>query len=131
MDSAIESNGLRKAAILMVMLGEDTATKIYHNLAEQDLQSLTQEIAELEYIAPEMALRVLEEYYRLSMTQDCLVQGGSDYARKLLVASFGEEAAQHLLNQVWHTAGMSVSKLDSLQKSDPQQLAKFLEFPSR
>ena len=93
MDSTIESNGLRKAAILMVMLGEDTATKIYHNLAEQDLQSLTQEIAELEYIAPEMALRVLEEYYRLSMTQDCLVQGGSDYARKLLVASFGEEAA--------------------------------------
>ena len=128
MDSTIESNGLRKAAILMVMLGEDTATKIYHNLAEQDLQSLTQEIAELEYIAPEMALGVLEEYYRLSMTQDCLAQGGSDYARKLLVASFGEEAAQHLLDQVSHTAGMSVSKLDSLQKSDPQQLAKFLEF---
>lgn len=120
-------SGVHKAAILMVLLGEDTASNIYRHLAEQDLQSLTQEIAELEYIPPETAIQILEEYYRLGLTQDYVAQGGGEYARKLLVKAFGEEGAEQLLQQVTRAVEMSVNKLDSLQKADPQQLAKFLE----
>jgi flagellar motor switch protein FliG len=53
--------------------------------------------------------------------------GGTDYAKKLLVKAFGEEGARSLLEQVERAQEMSASKLDSLQKADPQQLAKFLE----
>jgi flagellar motor switch protein FliG len=119
--------GLRKAAILLVLLGEDIAAEIYRNLPDKDLEVLTQQIAELEYIDPRTALDVLEEYHRLSITQDYLAQGGTDYAKKLLVKAFGEEGARLLLNQVSRAIEMSASKLDSLQKADPQQLAKFLE----
>ena len=41
--------------------------------------------------------------------------------------AFGEEGAKKLLDQVSLAQEMSASKLDSLQKADPQQLAKFLE----
>jgi flagellar motor switch protein FliG len=119
--------GMRKAAILLVLLGEDVASQIYRNLPEHDLEELTQAIAELEYVDPQTAQSVLEEYHRLAITQDYLAQGGTDYAQKLLVKAFGEEGARQLLRQVSHAAEMSASKLDSLQKSDPQQLAKFLE----
>jgi flagellar motor switch protein FliG len=119
--------GMRKAAILLVLLGEDVASQIYRNLPEHDLEELTQAIAELEYIDPETAQTVLEEYHRLALTQDYLAQGGTDYAQKLLVKAFGEDGARQLLRQVSQAAEMSASKLDSLQKSDPQQLAKFLE----
>jgi flagellar motor switch protein FliG len=119
--------GVRKAAILIVLLGEDAASKVYANLPDRDLEDLTQEIAELNYIDPQAALKVLEEYHRLTVTQDYVAVGGSDYAKKLLVKTFGEENAQHLLSQVSHSAERSAGKLDSLRKADPQQLAKFLE----
>jgi flagellar motor switch protein FliG len=125
--TAVALPGPRKAAILLVLLGEETASAIYRNLPEDDLQKLTREIADLEYVSPQAALGVLEEYYRLMLTQDYVAQGGSDFARKLLVKAFGEDGAQHLLEQVTRAAEMSASKLDSLQKLDPQQLAKFLE----
>ncbi|HVO79389.1 MAG TPA: flagellar motor switch protein FliG [Terriglobales bacterium] len=119
--------GLRKAAILLVLLGEEIAIEIYRNLPERDLQQLTQEIADLDYIDPQSALAVLEEYYGLALTQDYLAQGGTEYAEKLLVKAFGADGARQLLGQVSRAAEMSAGKLDSLQKADPQQLAKFLE----
>jgi flagellar motor switch protein FliG len=119
--------GLRKAAILLVLLGEEIASQIYRNLAPTDLEQLTQAITELDYVDPQTALAVLEEYHGLVLTQDYLAQGGNDYAQKLLVKAFGEDEARRLLNQVSRAAEMSAGKLDSLQKSDPQQLAKFLE----
>jgi flagellar motor switch protein FliG len=119
--------GTRKAAVLLVLLGEEIASQIYRNLPEQDLQHLTKEIAELDYIDPQTALAVLEEYHRMSLTQDYLAQGGTDYAQKLLVKAFGEEGARQLLTQVSSAAASNAGKLDSLQKADPQQLAKFLE----
>ena len=119
--------GLQKAAVLLVLLGEDVASQIYRNLPEQDLEQLTQTIADLGFINPATALTVLEEYHRMVLTQDYLAQGGKDYAQKLLVKSFGEDGAKELLRQVSHAVERSASNLDSLQKADPQQLAKFLE----
>ncbi len=119
--------GVRKAAILLVLLGEEAASKVYSNLPERDLEDLTQEIAELNYIDPQSALAVLQEYHRLTVTQEYVAVGGSDYAKRVLVRAFGEESAQHLLSQVSHSVERSAGKLDSLRKADPQQLAKFLE----
>lgn len=119
--------GMRKAAVLLVLLGEDIASQIFRHLPQQDLEQLTKEIAELEYVDPKTALEVLEEYHRMALTQDYLAQGGTDFAQKLLVKAFGEDGARQLLNQVSRAAEMSANKLDSLQKADPQQLAKFLE----
>jgi flagellar motor switch protein FliG len=119
--------GMRKAAVLLVLLGEDIASYIYRNLPQDDLEHLTREIAELDYIDAQTALAVLEEYHRMALTQDYLAQGGTDYAQKLLVKAFGEDGARQLLKQVSSAAEMSSHKLDSLQKADPQQLAKFLE----
>jgi len=120
-------SGTRKAAILLVLLGEDAASQVFRQLPERDLEELTQEIAEVDYIDPRTALAVLEEYHRLTVTQDYVAVGGTDFAKKLLIKSFGEEGASNLLSQISRSIERSVGKLDSLRKADPQQLAKFLE----
>jgi len=119
--------GIRKAAILLVLLGEDVASQIYRNLPQRELEQLTQEIADLDYIDPQTALSVLQEYHQLAVTQDYIAVGGTDYAQKLLIKAFGEETADQLLSQVSRSVEDSASNLDSLKKADPQQLAKFLE----
>jgi flagellar motor switch protein FliG len=119
--------GLRKAATLLVLLGEEVATQIYRNLPEREIEELTQEIATLQSVDTQSGLQVLEEYDRLSRTEEYLVQGGAEFANKLLVKTFGEEGARQLLAQVARASEGNAGKLDSLRKLDPQQLAKFLD----
>ena len=120
-------SGVRKAAILLVLLGEETASLIFRNLSESELQHVTLEISELVPVEPDEALAVLNEYHQLAMTQEYIAQGGLEYAERLLVKTLGPEGARAMLDAVSRAQELSASKLDSLQKADPQQLAKFLQ----
>lgn len=119
--------GLRKAAILMVLLGDEAASQVYRNLSETEMQQLTQEIADLGMIPKEVATQVLEEYHQLTMTQAYVNQGGAEYARKLLVKAVGEASARSLLAQVEQAHRERAGNFDTLHSVDFQQLAKFLE----
>ena len=127
MTRSSKTHGLRKAAILMVLLGEEAASGIYRHLAPDEVEKITQEIAELQRITPESALEVLEEFHAMQITGDYVAQGGTEYAQKLLVKAFGEDGAEELLQQVSRMAETNATRLDSLRKADPQQLAKFIE----
>src|SRR5271155_1614558 len=119
--------GLHKAAILLVLLGENAASDIYRHLPQTDVEQITREIAALEHINPETASVVLEEFHRLVMAGDYITQGGMGYASKLLVKAFGKDGAGDLLRQISQAAEVGGDKLDSLRKAEPQQLAKFIE----
>jgi len=120
-------SGPRKAAILLVLLGDDAATSIYRTLPEHQVRLLTEQIAELDFVPPDTAGAVLEEYHNLSLTQDFVAQGGNDQASKMLVKAFGERGAKDLLEQVSQAQEAGVQSMDTLQKTDPQQLAKFIQ----
>jgi flagellar motor switch protein FliG len=120
-------SGAHKAAVLLILVGEEVAAAVYKNLPESDLQRITQEIAELGAVTAQHANEVLEEYSQLALTKEYLARGGRDYATKLLIKAFGEKGAQNLLEQVSRMQEIGAGKLDSLQKADPQQLSKFLE----
>jgi flagellar motor switch protein FliG len=125
--TAANMTGLQKAAVLMIMIGDEAASTLYRSLPEHDVQEITQEIASLDYISPQLGAEVLEEYYRLTKTQQYVAQGGEGFAKRLLIRAFGESAAQDLLFQVERAEEARAGDLDSLRRADPQQLAKFLE----
>ena len=120
-------NGSRKAAILIAIMGEEAASAVFRHLPDKDVQAVTREIAEMGRISPEVAQEILEEYTRLAMTQDYVAQGGLEFAKRLLVKAFGDNSAKDLLQKVSRLQELSAGQLDSLQKADPPQLAKFLE----
>jgi flagellar motor switch protein FliG len=121
------ATGLRKAAILLVILGEESASQIYRHLRQKEVEQITQEIAALDSVDSATALGVLEDFHRLALAGNYVSQGGTEYANKLLVTAFGQEGANELLRQVAQAAELSAGQLDSLRKADPQQLAKFIE----
>lgn len=120
-------SGIRKAAILIAIMGEEAASAVYRQLSEKDVQAVTKELADLGNVSSEVSMKVLEEYSQMAMTLDCLAQGGMEFATRSLVKAFGDENARHLLKKVAQLQELSIGQLDSLQKADPQQLAKFLE----
>ena len=119
--------GVRKAAILMAVLGEDGASAVFRHLSEDDVQRITEELSSLGQVPVEVAQQVLDEYYQLAIAQEYMAQGGPDYASRLLLKAFGEDGARHLLERVTQSQKMTANKVESLQQANPQQLAKFLE----
>jgi flagellar motor switch protein FliG len=120
-------NGVRKAAILLVAVGENLAKEILRALPEADVQRLTEELADLRGITPEISSEVLEEFWELLETQNFMIHGGLDYASRLLVDTFGKQRADDLLLQVRRAQEEAHGNLAKLQRTDPAQLGKLLD----
>jgi flagellar motor switch protein FliG len=119
-------HGARKAAILCMALGDDVASSIFKYLDEDEVQDITKELASLTRVTSEMADDVLEEFYQLMLARTFVVNGGIDYAKRLLVKSFGPEIAKRLLDKITRSLEATVG-FEALQKVDPQQLSKLFQ----
>ncbi len=119
--------GVKKAAILMVLLGDEASAAIFRHLAEDEVQEVSKEISRLGKIENEVADEIIEDFYRLTVAQNFLARGGAEFARKLLVKAFGQDASKKLLDRLNITLQSTLVGFDSLQKADPAQLSKFIQ----
>src|SRR5271163_1044610 len=92
--------GLRKAAILMVEIGDELAKTLFQSLSENDVRRVTEEITRLGDVPASQLTQVLTEFYGLLETQQYMVRGGPEYAMRLLTEAFGASRAEELLLQV-------------------------------
>jgi flagellar motor switch protein FliG len=120
-------SGVRKAAVLLVAVGEELAKEILRVLPEEDVQRITEELADLRGITPELSSEIMEQFWELLETQNYMMHGGLDYASRLLKETFGEERADDLLAMVRQSQEASQGNLAKLQRTDPQQLGKLLD----
>ena len=128
MDGDIQGlSGVRKAAILVASIGDDAAATIFHHLSEEDLQGLTHELARLGSVPKELSLKVMEEYQQMAVAQEHIAQGGHDVATRLLIRAFGENGAKEMVQRLIRSQEVNSSRVESLQRIDPKQLARFLE----
>jgi len=118
--------GLRKTAILMVMIGDEASSAILRELDLAEVDEISKEIARVHSLTPGEAEGVLEEFHQMLTAHDYVLKGGVDYARKVLVSAFGPDQAQRMLDRLMKTLGNEQLSFDALQKSDPQQLSKFI-----
>jgi flagellar motor switch protein FliG len=122
-----QMSGLRKAAVLLVAVGEQLAKEILRALPEVDVQMLTEELADLHGVTPELSCEILEEFWELLETQNFMMHGGLDYASHLLLDTFGKQRADDLLMLVRRSQEAAQGNLAKLQRTDPQQLGKLLD----
>ena len=122
-----EIPGLRKAAILMVALGDDLAKTLFQSLSDTDVRRVTDEITRLGEVPAQQLTQVMTEFYGLLETQQYMVRGGPEYALKLLTEAFGAGKAEDLLAQVKRVRERDNGDMAILQKMEPQHLSKFLE----
>lgn len=117
----------RKAAVLMVLLGNEAASAVFRRLEKPAVESLTREISELSTIPAQEAAAVLQEYSQLMQTDTSVACGGTDYAASVLVQTYGEDEAGDLLNRAHGTAPPPPTCLDQLRRTEPAQLARLLK----
>ncbi|MCP5514656.1 MAG: flagellar motor switch protein FliG [Spirochaetales bacterium] len=117
--------GRQKAAIFLVTIGSEISSDIFKHLREDEIESLTFEIARLESIESEDKERVLIEFKELMMAQDFITSGGIDYARELLEKSLGSQKAIDIINRL--TSSLQIRPFDFIRRTDPTHLLNFIQ----
>ncbi len=115
----------QKAAMVVVSIGADNASKIYKYLGDSDLEKLTVEIARLSNVTPEQREETLDDFYKMCLTQKVITDGGIDYARTILEKAFGANAASSLLERI--TKSLQVRKFDFIRKTDSKNLYAIIQ----
>lgn len=118
--------GLRKAAMLLIVLGEQASADMMQHLSEDDVQKVSREVARITSISAEQAEVVLNDFHQITTAGAYVARGGIDYARKLLMKAFSPETAKRLLDRLSKALGTEAASFDAIQKADPSQLAKFI-----
>ena len=118
--------GGQKAAVLMVTLGDETASNIFKYLEEDEIQTISREIAITKHVQPEVAEEVMEEFHTMTQARSYISQGGIEYAKKLLIKSVGPEVARKIIDRLVKALESSAG-FTSLERANPQQLSKFIQ----
>lgn len=89
--------GPQKAAIALLSLDEELASKVLSLMAEQDVRRLVDAVEQLDDIGGDIISNVLEELERgLTSPLAMVKSGGTKYVRKLADRAFGTEKAQRM-----------------------------------
>ena len=112
--------GKQKAAIVLVALGTEVASRILPHLNEAEVEELSLEIARLGSIPAEVRQQVIKEFYEICLAQNLALEGGLDHARTMLEQAFGPEKAQEILERL--TRALQMLPFDV----HPTQLSTFL-----
>jgi flagellar motor switch protein FliG len=118
--------GLRKAAMLLIVLGEQSAAAILPHLSEDEVGKVSREVAKITAISSEQAETVLQQFHHLSTAGDYVARGGVEYAKKVLQRAFSPDQAKRFLDRLAKALGAEATSFDAIEKADPQQLAKFI-----
>jgi flagellar motor switch protein FliG len=120
-----EYTGRQKAAIFLVTIGSEISAEIFKYLREDEIETLTFEIARLETIEPEQKDAILQEFQELMMANQFISTGGIDFARELLEKSLGSQKAIDIINRL--TSSLQVRPFDFIRRTDPAHLLNFIQ----
>lgn len=113
--------GIQKAAILFITLGPEASSGILKKLPENDIQKITYEIANITSVTSEQREEILNEFLQMNKARDYLLEGGMEYAKKLLAKALGTQRAGEILDRV-SEATAQYRPFSIARKADAKQL---------
>ena len=118
------ASGRRKAAVLLVTLGSDHAAEVFRHLRDDEIESLSLEMAKLYNVEPETIGSVLEEFSATVTAYDSFVSGGVDYAREVLERALGEDRASEIFARL--SIVIEMRPFQFMRRTPPEQIVNFL-----
>ena len=114
-----------KAAILFIALGSDCAAKVFPHMDEDEIETITLDIANNKQVSIEKKTQIIGEFYQLMQAHDYISTGGIEYAQSVLEKALGADKAKEILQKLSTT--LQVRPFEFLRKTDPSQLLNFLQ----
>ncbi len=118
-------SGRKKAAIFLVSLGAKNAASIMKHLKDEEVESISFEIARLSNVSLEDKNIILREFYELIRASRHIITGGVEYATEILETALGSQRASEIINRL--TSSIQIKPFDFIKKADAQHLVNLLQ----
>jgi len=113
---------MEKVAILLQLMGEETAARIIQSLPMPEVHRMTQTLMRMRPPDPEEAKAIAEEFTQLLLQRGGLMISGEDFAKAVISKAFDRAAAARLLETVNISDHETFS---ALNRVDPRVIAEF------
>ena len=115
-------SGLRKAAIVLLMIGEDAPASMFKHLSEEEVEILLSEMAARGCVSSQIGEPILEEFHHTAVAAEHVARGDIEFATRVLVKSFGPDTARRMIDRVMR-AFRSNAGSAPLERADSPQLS--------
>jgi flagellar motor switch protein FliG len=123
-DTAHQLSGPKKAALLLVTLGQERAARVVQALREEEVEMVMAEVANLGPVNEPVVNEVMKEFITQAQRHVRVPQGGVDVAKDLLVQALGNSAkAEAVMSKI---GGIQTGHFRALTSLDPAVAASIL-----
>ncbi|WP_456415151.1 flagellar motor switch protein FliG [Thiolapillus sp.] len=119
-------DGVERAAIFMMSLGEKEAAAILRHMEPKEVQRVGAAMAALTHVTHEQIDNVLDEFVQAVQTETALGLDSEEYVRNTLVEAFGVEKAVSLVDRI--LTRPNSKGIESLKWLDPRAIAEIFRF---
>ncbi len=118
-------SGAKKAAIVMMALGEEHSSKLLRHLDEHEIERIAREVSSLGKVTQDIGEAVLLEFDELATGAEHVPLGGVEVARRLVSKAVTPEVSDRILDRVMRSFAARAG-FQTLERASPQQLSKFI-----
>ncbi|MFW2331012.1 MAG: flagellar motor switch protein FliG [Nitrospinota bacterium] len=120
-------SGPEKAAILLIAIGDEQASKILSNLTEREIQKISSYMSSMPTVPKNAVKQVTDEFAELIQSGDGgYVSGGKDYLKRLLETTVSSTKASEILDRITTGNEDIGGGLETLRTLDAATIASFL-----
>ncbi|TYP00212.1 flagellar motor switch protein FliG [Geothermobacter ehrlichii] len=117
--------GVEKAAILLLCLGEETTTRVFEELPDDDVRILSRCMMNISHVPANLAKDVIEAFKKDSSEYTGLFVQGREFVRKAISSAGDPERASSLIEQVENTT--DERPLETISLMQPRMVASLLQ----
>jgi len=114
-------NGVQRAAVLLLSLGEADAAEVLKHMDPKEVQKIGIAMATMSGISRDQVEKVMDEFNNELGSKTSLGVGADDYIRNVLVQALGADKAGGLIDRI--LLGRNTTGLDTLKWMDPRAVA--------
>lgn len=118
-------DGVAKAAVLLLAIGPENASKMLKHLRPAQVEEVTRELASLGRVRDTLQNDVVGEFYDVSIAMKYANEGNLGYAKELLMSSLEAGVAERVLGQI--QTQVQKTPFSFLQRAESENLLTFIQ----
>jgi flagellar motor switch protein FliG len=120
----MNDNGIQKAAILMLAIGEAEAAEVMKFLGPREVLKLGAAMATMKSVQHEQVVTVLESFVEQTSLNSTVGLDSDEYIRQVLTKALGDDKASVLLSRI--LGGKDASGIESLKWMDASSVSELI-----
>jgi flagellar motor switch protein FliG len=117
-------SGVERAAVLLLMLGEEGAASVLQHMGPREVQKLGASMSSIRNVSQEQVNGVVDRFLEAVGKHTALGIDAESYMRTALVKALGEDKARGLMDRI--VLGDTTHGLETLKWMDPRSIADMI-----